>query len=93
MYDIDQIWGNGEFLWILTSAMEEGKGYVVDVFDVSGTYVDMFFMNFPEEITKNYQDLVRSFVSGGYLYAAVKDENDIYVVKKYRILDDNRLSP
>lgn len=92
LYDIDRIWANGEFLWVLTSAKEKDKGYMVDVFDVSGTYVDMFFIHFPEELAENYQDLARSFFSGGYLYAAVKEEDDIYVVKKYRIIDDSRIN-
>jgi hypothetical protein len=90
LYDVEQIWGNGEFLWVLTSATEEGKGYVVDVFDVSCTYIDMFFFNFPEEMTKDYFHLVNSYVSGGYLYTAVKDENDTYTIKKYRISDDSQ---
>ena len=89
LYDVDQIWGNGECLWILTSTREEGKGYVVDVFDESGTYIDMFFMNFPEEITEDYFHFVNSYVSAGSIFSAVKDENDIYVIKKYRILDDS----
>ena len=88
LYDIEQIWGNGEFLWVLTSNMQEGKGYVVDVFNVNGRYIDMFFLNFPDEITENYIGFVQMCVSGSYLFAAVKDENDIYVIKKYRILKE-----
>jgi hypothetical protein len=89
LFDIEQIWGNGAYLWVLTSKMQKGKGYGVDVFDVRGRYVDMFFLSFPEEITEDYIHFVNSYVSGGYVFSAVKDENDIYVIKKYRILDDS----
>lgn len=84
-YDIEQLWVHGNELWVLTSKTEEGKGYVVDVFDIDGIYTDMFYIKLPKEITNDYIGYVQMNISGDYLYASVKDENDLYVIKKYRM--------
>jgi len=93
LYDIDQLWVNGEFLWVLTSTTEEGKGYAVDVFDIKGVYVDMFFLKLPKEATEDYSQFYRMGVSGEFFYTTEKDKDDNYVIKKYRILDENRPKP
>ncbi|MCJ7580478.1 MAG: 6-bladed beta-propeller [Candidatus Aminicenantes bacterium] len=84
-YDIEQLWVHDNKLWVLTSKTEEGKGYVVDVFDINGIYTDMFYLNLPQAITKEYIGYVQMNISGDFLYASVKDENDLYVIKKYRM--------
>ena len=93
LYDIEQLWANGEFLWVLTSTIEEGKGYVVDVFDINGVYVDMFLLKLPKEATDDYFGLFQMGVSGDFFYATEKDENNNYVIKKFRILDKNGQRP
>jgi len=85
LYDIEQLWVNGNELWVLTSKTEEGKGYVVDVFDISGVYTDTFYLRLPEEITNEYIGFVKMCIGGEFLYAVVKDENDLYIIKKYRM--------
>ncbi|TET66361.1 MAG: 6-bladed beta-propeller [Candidatus Aminicenantes bacterium] len=93
LYDIEQLWVNGEFLWVLTSTIEEGKGYMVDVFDINGVYTDMFFLKVPKKATDDYFGLFQMAISGEFFYATEKDKDDNYVIKKYRILDGNRLKP
>jgi len=89
LYDIEQLWVNGKFLWVLTSTIEEGKGFVVDVFDIDGAYTDMFFLKLPKKATDDYFGIFQMGVSGEFFYATEKDENDNYVIRKYRILDEN----
>lgn len=93
LYDIEQLWVNGEFLWVLTSTTEEGKGYMVDVFDINGVYTDMFFLKLPKKATDDYFGLFQMGVSGEFFFATEKDKNNNYVIKKYRILDENRSRP
>ncbi|GAF92452.1 unnamed protein product, partial [marine sediment metagenome] len=85
LYDIEKLLINGNNLWVLTSKIKEGKGYVVDVFDINGVYTDMFYLKLPQEITKEYIGIVNMNLSGEFLYAAVKDDNDLYTIKKYRL--------
>jgi len=93
LYDIEQLWANDGFLWVLTSTKEEEKGYAVDVFDIYGVYIDMFFLKLPKEATEDYFGFFQMGVSGEFFYATEKDEDDNYVIKKYRILDGNMPTP
>ncbi len=88
LYDIEQLWVNGNELWVLTSKTEEGKGYVVDVFDISGVYTDTFYLRLPQEITNEYIGFVKMCIRGDFLYLVVKDENDLFIIKKYRMYEE-----
>lgn len=85
LYDIEQLWVNGKFLWVLTSTLEKEKGYLVDVFDINGVYVDNFFLGLHEEIMYDYIGFVPMRPFGEFLIAAVQDENGNYIIKKYRM--------
>jgi len=93
LYDIEQLWANGEFLWVLTSTTEEEKGYAVDVFDINGVYTDMFFLKLPKKATDYYFGFFQMGLSGEFFYATEKDDNDNYVIKKYKILDNISNTP
>lgn len=88
LYDVEQLWVNGEVLWVLTSTYEEGKGFAVDVFDMSGTYIDMFFLKLPEKTVEEYFGYYQMAVSGDFFYATEKDKDENYIIKKYKIVDN-----
>ncbi len=78
MYDITYMLRNEEQLWIWTSTKDEDKGVLFDVFSSEGEYLDSFYI--PNEIGFMY-------VQGDILFAKIQDEEGIYSVVKFRILN------
>ena len=78
LYDISSMVMNEEKIWIRTSTQDENKGVFFDVFSQEGEYIDAFYI--PVKVSFMY-------VKGNILFARVQDENGIYSVVKYRILN------
>jgi len=78
LYDIRYIFRNKEQIWVMTSTQDEDKGALFDVFSQMGEYLDSFYI--PNEISFMY-------VQGNILFARNEDEDGIYSVVKYRILN------
>jgi hypothetical protein len=79
-FDIDVIdlFYNQGHLWIKTSTEDEKKGFLFDVFDAKGQFLDSFYINIKGRILK---------IDGDFLYAAESDEEDLPLIVKYRIND------
>ncbi len=78
LYDIRYIFRNKEQIWVMTSTLDEEKGALFDVFSQMGEYLDSFYI--PNEVSFMY-------VQGDILFARSEDEEGIYSVVKYRILN------
>ena len=69
----------------MTSTIDKKKGLLIDVFDFKGNYVDMFYLQGPEELIQSYLNPYRSYVTNGYLYAIVNEEDGFVFLIKYKL--------
>jgi hypothetical protein len=76
--DISDLSFAGGLLWVRTSTESKEKGALYDLFDVSGRFVDSFYVNIRGRVLK---------VDGKFLYASIADENDLPLLVKYRIAE------
>ena len=85
--DISKLFSRGDLLWVITSTVEKDKGVVVDVFDCEGRYVDNFYLKIPGEsdpVAIGYRPMT---ISNGFLLRTVRNEDETYSLRKYRIED------
>ena len=75
----------GDNLWVVTSTKDKKKGRLIDVFDLNGKYVDMFFLKLPEDPLVNALNKRKTTIVGDYLYAIESDEDDLVSIVKYKI--------
>ena len=76
LYDINRMFRNQDRIWVRTSTEEKEKGVLFDVFSPDGQYLDSFFI--PKEVGFLH-------IWGDILFARNQDEEDNYVVVKYKI--------
>lgn len=74
--DISNVIVQGEKIWAVTSTKDPKKGTLVDVYDAAGKYIDAFYLNIPAPIYR---------IFGDHLYAAEKNPDETYAIKKYVI--------
>ena len=85
--DISRLFQCEDLLWVITSTVKKDKGVVVDVFDFEGRYVDSFHLKIPGEsdpIAIGYRPMT---VSNGFLFKTVRNEDETYSIKKFKIED------
>ena len=87
MNDIKDLFVLKDNLWVMTSTWEKKRGFLIDVFNSEGKYIDSFFLKFPEPITPDSLGFKSMAVSGGFLYKIGKNEEELYEIKKYKIDD------
>jgi len=88
--DISRLFSCEDLLWVITSTVEKGKGVVVDVFDFDGRYVDNFYLKIPGEsdpVAIGYSPMT---ISNGFLVRTVRNEDETYSIRKYRIEDQEK---
>ena len=78
LYDIRYLIRNEDKIWIWTSTQDKDKGMLFDIFSYEGEYLDSFYI--PEKISFMY-------AQGDILFARNEDEEGIFSVVKYRILN------
>jgi len=83
--DIQNLFVNGDELWVMTSTEDKKKGILFDVFDLEGKYIDCFYVRFDEENFPKSGGGNRMTVSGEYLYQIESTPDETYVIKKYRM--------
>ena len=74
-------------LWVITSTLNKKKGFLVDVFNKDGEYVDNFYLRLSDD--PSHDSLGEVFVCGDFLYQIRRDEEDLFQIIKYDILDEN----
>jgi hypothetical protein len=78
-HDIEGLFINKDELWVKTSTEDKQKGFLIDVFDENGRYLDNFFIKINGTISTVHED---------FLYAVETDENGIPSIVKYKIEDE-----
>lgn len=78
LYDIRYLIRNEEQIWVWTSSQDKERGILFDVFSKNGEFLDSFYI--PKEVSIMH-------VQGDILFARKQDEEGIYSVVKYRILN------
>lgn len=78
LYDISALYIVNDKLWVRTSTRDEEKGYLIDVFDFDGKFVDSFFL----------KTEVRGIIStqDNLVFVRETDENELITVVRYRIV-------
>jgi hypothetical protein len=83
--DVQKLFIRGDYIWVMTSTIEPGKGVLFDVFNQQGEYVDHFFLPLQQSvIAEALEDLPLTF-QGDYMYVVEYDEDDLPSIVKYRI--------
>ena len=67
-------------LWIKTSAKDEKKGTLFDVFNKEGKYVDNFYLKLNGTLMTTH---------GDFIFVLEKDEDENLQIVKYKIIDGN----
>lgn len=80
--DIKDFFIHKGLLWVKTSAQDAKKGYLIDVFDKEGRYIDCFYLPIPGSIKA---------VGDDSIFAAEKDEDENLQIVKYKIMDGTQI--
>jgi hypothetical protein len=76
-------------LWVMTSTLDKEKGWLVDVYDAQGRYLDNFYLKFPEILSCRSAQIMgfRLYIdpSGDFLYRLRSNEEGLVELIKYRI--------
>ncbi|MGB2907015.1 MAG: 6-bladed beta-propeller [Candidatus Aminicenantaceae bacterium] len=75
--DISALYIVDDRIWVRTSTRDEDKGFLIDVFDLEGAYVDSFFLNTSGRIVGTLGDRIFIQESG---------EDELLSIVKYRII-------
>jgi len=83
--DIKNLHVSDDKLFVITSTSDKKKGLLIDVFDFKGNYVDMFYLQGPEDLMRSYLNPYRSYVTDGCLYAIINEEDGAVFLVKYEL--------
>lgn len=75
--DISNLFVRGDLLWVATSTKVKKKGYLVDVFNFEGEYVDALYLNISGKLYSVQED---SF------FVQEKDKDELISFIQYRII-------
>jgi len=76
--DISALYIVNDKLWVQTSTRDEAKGYLIDVFEFDGRFVDSFYLKTNGRIISSHGDSI---------FIRESDENELVTVVKYRIVE------
>lgn len=65
-------------LWVQTSQKDEKKGYLIDVFDFDGQYVDCFYLPSDGRLMGTYGDSI---------FTREQDPKELIQIVKYKVID------
>ena len=77
----------GENLWVLTSTKDPEGRSLIDIYDMSGNYIDNFFLSFPKTLAPHRFSMSNIVISGGYVFSVDQGTDDFYSIAKYKIVD------
>lgn len=82
---------------MMTSTLDKEKGWLVDVYDVRGRYVDNFYLKFPEPLSyQSIRQMGRNMHvtdSGDFIFRLRTNEEELVELVKYRIPKDFKPLP
>lgn len=83
--DVKNLLARGDEIWAVTSAKDEAKGVLVDVFDGEGTYRDAFYLKLPEAGLRSLVSPGQCALDGEFLWIVERSEDETFAIKKYRM--------
>jgi mRNA-degrading endonuclease RelE of RelBE toxin-antitoxin system len=81
--DVEGLIPAEDSIWVITSTKDEEKGFLIDVFNFEGVFVDSFYLRFPRESAMKKLDYRKIAISDGFLYSIEQDETGLMLIKKY----------
>ena len=83
--DVQKIFVQEDKIWAMTSTVDEDKGFLVDVFNRNGEYVDNFYL--PVHLQVKVEGLSRHpiTISGDELFIVEYDADGIPSLVKYKM--------
>jgi hypothetical protein len=76
--DISELFMFKDLLWIRTSTKDEEKGYLIDVFNFDGKFVDSFYLKIKGSLVATHED---------FIFVREKDENELLNIVKYKVIE------
>ena len=76
--DIRELFMFKDLLWIRTSTKNEEKGYLIDVFNFDGKFVDSFYLNIDGSLVATHED---------FIFVREKDEDELLNIVKYKVIE------
>jgi hypothetical protein len=77
LFDVSSMDIVNDLLWVHTSTKDEDQGFLIDVFDFDGTFVDSFYLN-------TYSGIVGAQENSIFIKEA--DEDELVSIVKYKII-------
>jgi hypothetical protein len=84
--DVQNMLVREDKLWVLTSTFQDGKGILVDVFNLEGEYLDNFYLPLVK-IKREYLGTLPITADGNALFVLEINEDETLAVVKYKIID------
>lgn len=88
--DVENLFVNGDKVWVQTSTQDSAKRTLFDIFDLQGKYMDCVYMGLPEKAARLGFLPLSIFIANDSLLAVEKNEDETYSLVKYLILDRAR---
>lgn len=76
--DIRELFMFKDLLWVRTSTKDDEKGYLFDVFNMRGEFVDSFYLNINGSLVATHKD---------FIFVREKDENELLSIVKYKVIE------
>lgn len=76
--DISELFMFKDLLWVRTSTEDKEKGYLIDVFNFDGKFVDSFYLNIDGRLISTHED---------FIFVRESDEDENIQIVKYRIIE------
>ncbi len=83
--DIQQLLVYKDKLWVVTSAVDAGKGVLVDEFSARGKYLANFYLKLSERVDALDYFFFYAYIFADHLYTLERDDDDNPYLVKYRI--------
>jgi hypothetical protein len=83
--DIQALHVVGDKLWVQTSTVDPKKGFLFDVFNLEGRYIDRFYLKWSDKDVDPNRVGQRFTFAGGFVYFADKTADDLVVIRKCRL--------
>ncbi len=71
----------------MTSTVEKERGYLFDVFNTDGKYIDCFYLKLPDRFIGKRYGKWHMTVDKEYLFTIEWDKEGVYSINKYRLED------
>ncbi|MBE9550666.1 MAG: 6-bladed beta-propeller, partial [Proteobacteria bacterium] len=77
LYDINALYVVNDTIWVRTSTKDEDKGYLIDVYDLDGRFMDSFYLKTDGGIVSTHESTI---------FIKEADEDELVSIVKYRIV-------